>query len=96
MEPMYATINKIVRYKLEEDTILLKKSGLTHQQIADELNQSGKIPNNDLVTRDDVDRFMKNSPLKKRLLKEQEQHMDAVNTNFIHEIGSLFTRTRTC
>ena len=98
MEPMYATRNKIVRYKLEEDTILLKKSGLTHQQIADELNQSGKIPNNDLVTRDDVDRFMKRVPaVEKALVKEsKERLMDAVNTNFdiIHEIGSLFTRTK--
>jgi hypothetical protein len=98
VEPMYSTRNKIVRYKLEEDTVLLKRSGLTHQQIAEELNMSGKIPNNDLVTRDDVDRFMKRIPaVAKSLVKESKGRLvDVVNTNFdiIHEVGSLFTRTK--
>jgi hypothetical protein len=98
MEPMYSTRNKIVRYKLEEDTVLLKRSGLTHQQIADELNMSGKIPNNDLVTRDDVDRFMKRVPaVQKALVKESKARLvEVVNTNFdiIHELSSLFSRTK--
>jgi hypothetical protein len=98
MEKMYSTRNKIVRYKLEEDCILLKKSGLTHQQIADELNNSGKIPNNDLITRDDVDRFMKRVPtVEKALVKQSNARlMEAVNTNFdiIHELSSLFARTK--
>ena len=98
MEPMYATRNKIVRYKIEEDTVLLKKSGLTHQQIADELNMSGKVPNNDLITRDDVNRFMKRVPaVEKALVKESKARLvEVVNTNFdiIHEISSLFARTK--
>lgn len=98
MESMYSTRNKIVRYKLEEDTVLLKRSGLTHQQIADELNMSGKIPNNDLVTRDDVDRFMKRVPaVQKALVKESKARLvEVVNTNFdiIHELSSLFSRTK--
>jgi hypothetical protein len=98
MEPMYATRNKIVRYKLEEDCVLLKKSGLTHKQIAEELNNSGKLPNSDLISRDDVDRFMKRIPsVEKALIKESKNRLiEVVNTNFdiIHELGSLFSRTK--
>jgi lipid II:glycine glycyltransferase (peptidoglycan interpeptide bridge formation enzyme) len=98
MEPMYATRNKIVRYKLEEDCVLLKKSGLTHKQIAEELNNSGKLPNNDLINRDDVDRFIKRVPsVEKTLVKESKDRLvQVVNTNFdiIHELGSLFSRTK--
>jgi hypothetical protein len=60
---------------------------LTHKQIAEELNNSGKLPNNNLITRDDVDRFMKRVPsIEKALVKESKAKAKAYelshNKNF--------------
>lgn len=98
MEKMYAARNRVMRYKLEEECILLRKNGLIMRLIADELNNTGKVPNNDPITKDDVRKFLNKVPdVERSIVKGQEKRMvDVVNTNFdiIYEVSGLFNRTK--
>jgi len=48
---MYANnnVSKIVKYNLEQDTINLRQAVLSYQRIADELNATGKVPEDDPI-----------------------------------------------
>lgn len=90
--------SKIVKYKLEEDCVNLRKSGLSYQEIAEELNASGKVPEDDPIDEYVVMRFLKKIPqVTKQLVKEDKKRLlQVVNTNFdiLHEINSLFSKTK--
>jgi hypothetical protein len=90
--------SKIVRYKLEEDCVNLRKNGLSYQDIADELNNSGKVPPTDPVDKFVVMRFLEKVPEITRQLVQEDKNrlLNVVNTNFdiIHEISMLFGKTK--
>ncbi len=90
--------SKIVKYKLEEDCVNLRKSGLSYQEIAEELNASGKVPEDDPIDEYVVMRFLKKIPqVTKQLVKEDKKRLlQVVNTNFdiLHEINTLFGKTK--
>lgn len=91
--------SKIVKYKLENDCVNLRKAGLSYREIADELNASGKVPAHDQINQNSVARFLSTIPkLTKQLVKEDRSRLlQVVNTNFdiIHEINTLFGKTKT-
>jgi hypothetical protein len=90
--------SKIVKYKLEEDVVMLRQSGLSYQQIADELNQSGKVPADDPLDKYVVMRFFEKLPeVQKQIIREDKRRLlNVVNNNLdiIHEITELFGKTK--
>lgn len=90
--------SKIVRYKLEEDVVMLRQSGMSYQQIADEINQSGKIPEDDPLDKYVVMRFLEKLPeIQKQIVKEDKRRLVAVvnnNLDIVHEVSELFGKTK--
>lgn len=90
--------SKIVKYKLEEDVVNLRQSGLSYQQIADELNASGKVPPDDPIDKYVVMRFLEKLPeIQKQIVKEDKRRLIQVvnnNLDIIHEVTSLFQKTK--
>lgn len=90
--------SKIVKYKLEEDCVNLRKSGLSYQEIAEELNASGKVPADDPIDKFVVMRFLEKIPtITKQLVAEDKRRLlNVVNTNFdiIEEVNTLFGKTK--
>lgn len=90
--------SKIVQYKLEEDCVNLRKLGYSFQKIADELNASGKVPEDDPIDKYVVMRFLEKIPeVQKQLVRENKGRLlEVVNTNFdiIHEVNHLFGKTK--
>lgn len=94
-----AEINsKITKYQLEADTVALRQQGLSLQQIADELNASGKVPNDDLIDKFVVKRFLDNMPEVQREIVQSSRKrlVQAVNSKMdvIHEVGTMYNRTK--
>lgn len=91
-------LSKIVKYKLEEDCVNLRKQGFSYQAIADELNSSGKVPDNDSIDKFVISRFLEKMPeVTRALIKEDKGRlMKVVNTSFdvYYEINSLFGKTK--
>ena len=91
--------SKIVKYKLEEDCVNLRRAGLSYQEIADELNASEKVPNDDKIDKFVVARFLEKIPeITKQLVQEDKRRLlEVVNTNFdvFYEINALFSKTKT-
>jgi len=91
--------SKIVRYKIEELCVSLKRSGLSYNQIAEELNSSGKVPNDDRIDKFVVARFLEKLPeLTKLVIQEDKKRLVQVvnnNMDIVHEISSLFGKTKT-
>lgn len=90
--------SKIVKYKLEEDVVNLRLSGMSYQQIADEMNESGKVPDGDLLDKYVVMRFFEKLPdINKQIVKEDKRRLVQVVNNhldIIHEVTSLFNKTK--
>lgn len=90
--------SKIVKYKLENDVVALRQSGLSYQQIADELNLGGKVPDDDKIDKYVVMRFLEKIPeIQKQLVKEDRQRlMQVVSTNIdiIDEVTGLYGKTK--
>lgn len=90
--------SKIVKYKLEEDCIMLYKSGLSYEKIAEELNASGKVPPDDPISKFAVMRFIKEYPdLNKEIVRESKARLVKVvdaNINIINETIDLFKRSK--
>lgn len=91
-------VSKIVKYNLEQDTVNLRQAGLSYQRIADELNASGKVPEDDLINIDIVKRFLDHLPsVSRELVKRDEKKMMAVvnnNINIINEMTTLYEKTK--
>ncbi len=94
----FNTISKIVQFKLEEDVINLRKSGLSLDKIAEELASSPKIPEGESVDRFVIHRFLEKMPeIKKEIVRESKHRLiKVVNTNMdiIFEINSMFQKTK--
>lgn len=90
--------SKIVRYKLEEDCVTLRQSGMSYQQIADELNSSGKVPVEDPLDKYVVMRFLEKLPdITKQIVKDDKRRLlNVVNNNLdiVHEVTELFGKTK--
>jgi|GEM_PF-2536631 len=90
--------SKIVKYKLEEDCVNLRKAGFSYQEIAEELNNSGKVPADDKIDKFVVARFLEKIPaINKQLVQEDKRRLlEVVNTNFdiFYEINNLFAKTK--
>ncbi|MDI3310673.1 MAG: hypothetical protein QJR05_04515 [Thermoanaerobacterium sp.] len=91
-------LSKIVKYKLEEDTVNLRYSGLSYQQIADQLNASGKVPKEDPIDKWTVMRFLDRfSDVQKEVIRENKQRLVKVVNNSIdiaQEASSIFSKTK--
>lgn len=91
--------SKIVRYKLEEDCVTLRRAGLSYQQIADELNGSGKVPGDDRIDKYVLIRFFDSLPeIQQQLVKEDKKRLIAVvdnNMDIVSEVTQLFAKTKT-
>ncbi|MEC0276820.1 hypothetical protein [Peribacillus frigoritolerans] len=90
--------SKIVKYKLEEDVVMLRQSGMSYQQIADELNESGKVPEDDELDKYVVLRFLEKLPkVQQQIVSEDRRRLvEVVNTNLdiVHEVTALFGKTK--
>ena len=85
-------ISKIVQYDLEQDTVNLRQAGLSYQKIADELNASGKVPEDDQINADIVKRFLDNIPeVSREMVKRDEKKMLAVVNNSMDIISEMTT-----
>lgn len=97
---MYANnnVSKIVKYNLEQDTINLRQAGLSYQRIADELNATGKVPEDDPINAEIVKRFLDRVPsVSREMIKRDEKKMLAVvnsTINIITEMTNLYERTK--
>lgn len=91
--------SKIVKYKLEEDTVTLRASGLSFQQIADELNLLDRVPKDDLIDKHVVMRFLEKIPaISKQLVQEDKKRMIQVvstSMDIVQEVVGLFHKTKT-
>lgn len=91
-------VSKIVKYKVEEDVINMRRAGLTYEQIAEDLNASGKIPPDDPINKDTVARFLATIPeVKRKLYRDsQKRIIKTINQSFdiIYEINSLYEKTK--
>lgn len=90
--------SKVVRYQVEDDVVNLRKSGLSYQQIADELNASGKVPVDDPLDKYVVMRFLEKLPaIQQEIVKgDKRRLLNVVNNNMdiIYEVTSLFGKTK--
>ena len=90
-------ISKIIQYGLEQDTVNLRQAGLSYQRIADELNASGKVPEDDPINADIVKRFLDHIPeVNRELVRRDEKRMLAVVNNsmdIISEMTTLYGKT---
>lgn len=91
-------VSKIVKYKVEEDVINMRRAGLTYEQIAEDLNASGKIPPDDPINKDTVARFLETIPeVKRKLYRDsQKRIIKTINQSFdiIYEINNLYEKTK--
>ncbi len=89
--------SKITKYKIEEDVINMRKLGYTYQEIADEVNNSGKVPEDDPLNFVTIARFINKYPeVNKKLVQEEKKRLlEVVNTNFdvYNEINMLYGKT---
>lgn len=91
-------VSKIVKYKLEQDTVNLRQAGLSYQRIADELNAIEKVPKNDPINADNVKVFLESVPqVNREMIKRNEKRMVAVvnnNMDIISEMTTLYDKTK--
>ena len=91
--------SKIVKYKLEEMCVNLKMSGLSYQQIAEELSMSEKVPKDDRIDKFVVARFLEKLPeVTKQIAGDNRKRLISVvnsSMDVIHETGILFHKTKT-
>lgn len=90
--------SKIVRFKLEQECVELRKSGLSLQEIADELNRNPKIPVGDSIDKFVVSRFLDKMPdISRQLIQEDKRRLlDVVNTNFdiLNEVNEIYGKSK--
>lgn len=90
--------SKIVKYALEADVVNLRKSGFSFQDIADELNGSGKVPSDDPLDKHVVMRFLQKMPEVNRAIiqADKQRLVEVVSTNMdiVSEVQNLFHRAK--
>lgn len=90
--------SKVVRFNLVEDVINLRMSGMSAEQIAEELNASGKLPHGEIISGDAIRRFLERVPeIRQELIRSnRDKLMETVNTglDIVYETSNLFHRTK--
>jgi hypothetical protein len=90
--------SKVVKYKVEQDVVNLRKQGLSFEKIAEELNASGKIPENDQLDKFVIKRFLDKMPEVTKEIVQGNKHrlIEVVNTSMdiIFEVNSMFQKTK--
>lgn len=90
--------SKIVKYKIEEDVVMLRQSGMSYQQIADELNSNGKVPVEDPLDKYVVMRFLEKLPqIQQQIIREDKKRLVSVvnaNMDIVHEISDLYGKSK--
>lgn len=91
--------NKVERYDLVQDLLYLHRAGYSGQEIADTLNNSGKMPDGILISRDEVNKYLKRAKETKReiAVKDKKIFLDVINTelDIMSEMQSNYMRTKT-
>lgn len=93
------SISRIVKYKLEKDAILLKEAGLTHQQIADELNKNEAVKPEEPITDKVVRAFLKKyrEETARDIVKNSDKRMKecvGLQIDIIGEFGELYATAK--
>lgn len=90
--------SKVVKYGLEEDVIALKRQGLSLQAIADELNATDKVPDDDQLDKHVIKRFLDSAPkVTNEIVQASRKRMLSVVNNqldIVHEVNHLYNQTR--
>jgi threonyl-tRNA synthetase len=90
--------SKVVKYKVEADVVNLRQQGLSYQDIADELNSSGKVPADDPLDKWVVMRFLEKMPeINKQIVQENKQRLvEVVSTNMqiVNEVAGLYGKAK--
>lgn len=91
--------SKIVKYKLEKDVIAMRNQNMSYQEIADTLNESGRLPDGEVLDRFVIMRFLEKVPeiTKELVSNNQDRMMEAVNMTFdiVYETNDLYRRAKT-
>lgn len=91
-------ISKVTQYGLQEDVIRLRQEGYTLQGIADELNNSGKVPEDDRINKHVVLRYLNSIPITKQQMfyidKDQFLKTESFSFDIIGEVAELFVKTK--
>jgi len=78
MEKKRGAVSKLEKYELQEEAATLLKiiPKLTYQQICDELNKIGEVPEEDSITPDNITHFVKSMPeVRKEIMLANRTHM---------------------
>lgn len=90
--------SKIVKYKIEQDVVTLRSEGMSYQDIADELNASGRVPADDPLDKYVVMRFLEKMPeITRKIVQEDKQRLvEIVQTNMdiVSETAGLYQRAK--
>ena len=91
--------SKIEKYGLEDMVIRLRnENGMTYEEIATALNNSGKVPMDDEINLWVVERYLKKIPqIQKNLMQQDKRRLLKVMNNQVDIIGettSLYNRTK--
>lgn len=90
--------SKIVKYGLVEECLRLRREGYSYRRIADELNATGKVPDDDKIDQFVVERFLKKFPeLEKEIVaNDTVKLVTIVNKQFdlIEEINELYIKSK--
>lgn len=91
-------LSKIAKYGVVEDVIHLRESGLSYREIVEDINSSGKVPEDDPISIDNVSNFLENVQKVKRNIyhKSEGRIIKAIDKSFdiIYEVDNLFQRTK--
>lgn len=90
--------SKVVKYKIEQDVVTLRSQGFSYQDIADELNASGKVPPEDPLDKYVIMRFLEKMPeITRQIVQEDKRRLvEIVQTNMdiVHETAGLYQRAK--
>lgn len=90
--------SKIVKYKVEQDVVTLRSEGMSYQEIADELNASGKVPAEDPLDKYVVMRFLEKMPeITRQIVQEDKRRLVEIiqtNMDIVSETAGLYARAK--
>jgi hypothetical protein len=90
--------SKVVKYKIEQDVVNLRSQGFSYQDIADELNASGKVPPDGLLDKYVIMRFLEKMPeITRQIVQEDKRRLVEIvqiNMDIVHETSGLYHRAK--
>lgn len=91
--------SKIFKLGLHDDIIYLKRLGMGYQQICDEINNSGRLTEEEFISPATVSNYLKKVPeLTKEITKKDDTALMQVvsaNLDIVGEVTDLYKRTKT-